>query len=63
MIIEAFANGARSAEDVRRALSTASFNGVAMAYKSDGKGNMANSALIICYDGMSRTPKIVKRYN
>jgi branched-chain amino acid transport system substrate-binding protein len=63
MIIDAVAKGARSAEDLRRALSTGSFNGVAMTYKSDGTGNMANSALIICYDGTSRAPKIVKRYN
>lgn len=63
MIIDAVAKGARSAEDLRRALSSGSFNGVAMTYKSDGTGNMANSALIICYDGTSRAPKIVKRYN
>ena len=36
-----------------------------MAYiqvRSDGKGNMAHDALIICYDGKSRTPRVVKRY-
>lgn len=63
MIIDAVAKGARSAEDVRRALSSGNFKGVAMTYKSDGKGNMANSAVIICYDGTTRTPKIVKRYD
>jgi branched-chain amino acid transport system substrate-binding protein len=34
-----------------------------MTYKSDGKGNMAHSAAIICYDGASRLPKVVKRYD
>ena len=33
-----------------------------MTYKSDGTGNMAHDAVIICYDGADRTPKIVKRY-
>jgi branched-chain amino acid transport system substrate-binding protein len=34
-----------------------------MTYKSDGAGNMAHSAIIACYDGTGRTPKIVKRYD
>jgi branched-chain amino acid transport system substrate-binding protein len=38
------------------------FAGIAMAYESDGKGNMAHDAIIVCYDGTSRTPKIAKRY-
>ncbi len=63
MIIDAVAKGARSAEDIRRALATSSYKGVAMTYKSDGKGNMANSAVLICYDGTTRTPKIAKRYD
>ena len=33
-----------------------------MTYRSDGKGNMAHSASIVCYDGSSRVPSIVKRY-
>ena len=33
-----------------------------MRYRSDGKGNMAHDAVIICYDGSDRTPNIVKRY-
>ena len=36
--------------------------GVAMRYKSDGTGDMAHSAIIVCYDGTSRLPKIVRRY-
>jgi branched-chain amino acid transport system substrate-binding protein len=34
-----------------------------MTYKSDGKGNMAHSAVIICYDGKTRIPKVAKRYD
>lgn len=63
MIIDAVAKGAKTPEQIRKALSEGSYKGLAMAYKSDGKGNMANSAVIICYDGTSRTPKIAKRYN
>jgi branched-chain amino acid transport system substrate-binding protein len=44
-------------------LASATFEGLAMTYKSDGKGNMAHDAIIVCYDGASRTPKIVKRYS
>ncbi|MEJ7667683.1 MAG: ABC transporter substrate-binding protein [Casimicrobiaceae bacterium] len=63
MIIDAAAKGAKTPEDIRKALSSGSYKGIAMTYKSDGKGNMANSAVVICYDGASRTPKIVKRYD
>lgn len=61
MIIAAAAKGAKTPEDMRKALSENSYKGLAMTYKSDGKGNMAHSAMIICYDG-NRTPKIAKRY-
>ena len=63
MIIDAVAKGAKSPEDIRKALSSGSYKGLAMTYKSDGKGNMASSAVVICYDGVSRTPRIAKRYD
>jgi branched-chain amino acid transport system substrate-binding protein len=63
MVLDAVAKGARSAEDVRRALSSSRYDGLAMTYKSDGTGNMAHSALIVCFDGASRVPRIVKRYD
>ena len=63
MIIDAAAKGAKTPEDIRKALASGSYKGIAMTYKSDGKGNMANSAVIICYDGVSRTPRIAKRYD
>jgi branched-chain amino acid transport system substrate-binding protein len=50
------------AKPVYEALATAQIKGLAMTYRSDGKGDMAHDAIIVCYDGKSRTPRIVKRY-
>jgi len=33
-----------------------------MTYRSDGKGNMAHDAVIVCYDGTTRVPRVVRRY-
>lgn len=63
MVLDAVAKGAGTAEEIRNALATTTYKGLAMTYKSDGKGNMAHSAMIVCYDGTSRVPKIVKRYD
>ena len=62
MVLNAAARGARSAEDIQKALAATSYKGLAMTYKSDGRGNMAHSAVMICYDGATRIPKVVKRY-
>lgn len=63
MVVEAVKAGARDADAVRKALSEGTHRGLAMSYRSDGKGNMAHSAVIVCFDGTSRVPKIVKRYD
>jgi branched-chain amino acid transport system substrate-binding protein len=63
MALTAVKNGAKSAEDVRKYMSSSEYQGVAMTYKSDGKGNLAHSVVIVCYDGASLTPKLVKRYD
>lgn len=63
MILDAASHGATTAEEMRKSLSSGSFKGLAMTYKSDGRGNMAHSAVIICYDGISRTPKIARRFD
>jgi branched-chain amino acid transport system substrate-binding protein len=47
---------------VQKALSTGTYKGLGMTYKSDGKGNMAHTGVIVCYDGKTRIPKIAKRY-
>jgi len=62
MLLAAIDAGAKSAADIRAYLSTQRYPGLAMTYASDGKGNMAHSAVILCYTGDSRIPAIVKRY-
>lgn len=62
MVLQALAGGARSPAEVRDYLARESFEGVAMTYRSDGRGNMAHDAVIICYDGSSRIPAVRKRY-
>lgn len=63
MALEAVDKGARTADAVRSYLHAGRYRGLAMTYLSDGKGNMAHSALIVCYDGASRTPRVAKRYD
>lgn len=63
MVLAAVAAGARTAAQVREALAAMTWPGLAMTYKSDGTGNMAHSAMIICYDGQSRVPTVVRRYD
>lgn len=62
MVLEALLAGARTPRDVRDWLATHDYRGLAMNYRSDGRGNMAHSAVILCYDGLSRIPRIVRRY-
>jgi branched-chain amino acid transport system substrate-binding protein len=63
MALEAVSKGATTAEAVTKALATASYQGVAMTYQSDGHGNMAHSAVIVCFDGSTRVPVVVKHYD
>ena len=63
MVLSAVAQGATDAAGVTKALSTTSYKGLAMTYKSNGRGDMAHSAVIICYDGVSRVPKVVAHYD
>jgi branched-chain amino acid transport system substrate-binding protein len=63
MVLEAVARGAQGSVEVTRTLQTGSHRGLAMTYKSDGRGNMAHSAQIVCYDGQTRIPRVVKRYD
>ena len=63
MALQAIAKGSATPAALTTALSTGTYRGLAMTYKSDGKGNMAHSAIIVCYDGKSRVPTIAKRYD
>ena len=62
MAVTAINTDALTPGALRDALSTTSHEGIAMTYKSDGAGNMAHDAVIVCYDGKSRTPSVAKRY-
>lgn len=62
MVLAAVADGARSPAAVRTWLAENRHQGLAMTYESDGTGNMAHDAVIICYRGAGRAPEIVKRY-
>lgn len=62
MVLAALADGASSPHAVRDWLAAHDFAGLAMTYRSDGRGNMAHDAVIVCYDGKSRVPRIAKRY-
>ncbi len=48
---------------VQARLASEDWKGVVTTYKSDGKGNMAHEAEIVCYDGASRVPALAARYN
>lgn len=63
MVLDALAHGAGDAAKMTMALSTSSYAGLAMRYRSDGQGNMAHSAVIVCFDGVSRVPVVVKHYD
>jgi branched-chain amino acid transport system substrate-binding protein len=62
MALAALRAGAHTPAELRDQLAQKTYEGVAMTYRSDGKGNMAHDAVIICYDGRTRTPELVKRY-
>jgi len=62
MALDAMAKGARTGAAVAQALAATTWQGVAMSYRSDGHGNMAHSAVILCYDGTTRLPRIVQHY-
>lgn len=62
MVLAAAASGARDADAMRAALATGRHAGLAMTYRSDGDGNMAHDALVVCYDGRTRVPRVVARY-
>ena len=62
MTLSLIAKGATTAEQLRAALQRETYEGVAMTYKSNGKGDLAHDAEIVCWDGTSRIPKILKHY-
>ena len=63
MVLAAVKAGATTPQAVRDWLASHSYQGLAMTYKSDGRGNMAHSAIILCYDGKTRIPAVVAHYD
>ncbi|MBL8669248.1 MAG: amino acid ABC transporter substrate-binding protein [Alphaproteobacteria bacterium] len=62
MVVAAIRSGARTGPAVRDALARGRHAGAGATYRSDGRGNMAHDAVIVCYDGRSRTPTVTMRY-
>jgi branched-chain amino acid transport system substrate-binding protein len=62
MALSLIAKGANTPSALIEALNTSTYKGVAMTYKSNGKGDLAHDADIVCWDGTSRIPKIVAHY-
>lgn len=62
MALTLIAKGADTPEKLRAALQKETYEGVAMTYKSNGHGDLAHDADIVCWDGTSRIPKIVAHY-
>ncbi len=62
MMLAALESGADTPKKMRAALASGRHPGLAMTYRSDGTGNMAHDAVILCYDGRSRVPRVVRRY-
>lgn len=62
MLLAGLKAGAKDAAQLRNHLASQPHQGLAMRYRSDGKGNMAHDAVIVCFDGKSRVPAIVERY-
>src|SRR3984957_6591550 len=63
MALTLIAKGAKTPEELRAALQKETYEGVAMTYKSNGKGDLSHDAEIVCWDGTSRIPKVVAHYS
>jgi branched-chain amino acid transport system substrate-binding protein len=62
MALSLISKGATTPAALIQALNAGTNKGVAMTYKSNGKGDMAHDADIVCWDGTSRIPKVVAHY-
>lgn len=56
-------NDITTAEEMRAALAGSTYEGVAKTYKSNGNGDMAHDADVVCYDGTSRIPTVARHYS
>jgi branched-chain amino acid transport system substrate-binding protein len=62
MALKLIGEGADTPDELREAFHNSTYEGIAMTYKSDGEGDMAHDADIVCWTGESRVPEIVAHY-
>jgi branched-chain amino acid transport system substrate-binding protein len=62
MALMLIAGGADKPEKLMAGFHGTTYKGVAMTYKSNGKGDMAHDAEIVCWNGTSRIPGVAARY-
>jgi branched-chain amino acid transport system substrate-binding protein len=62
MALTLIAGGADTPEKLMAGFHGATYKGVAMTYKSNGKGDMAHDADIVCWNGTSRIPSVAAHY-
>lgn len=62
MTMSLIEKGAKTPADIIAGLRSTTYKGIAMTYRSNGQGDMAHDADIVCWDGTSRIPKIALHY-
>jgi branched-chain amino acid transport system substrate-binding protein len=62
MALTLIAGGAETPEKLMAGFHGTTYKGVAMTYKSNGKGDMAHDADIVCWNGTSRIPSVAAHY-
>jgi branched-chain amino acid transport system substrate-binding protein len=62
MALSLIAAGADTPEKLIAALHRTTYKGIAMTYKSNGKGDMSHNADIVCWNGTSRIPSQAAHY-
>jgi len=62
MALTLIAGGADTSEKLMAGFHATTYKGVAMTYKSNGKGDMAHDAEIVCWNGTSPIPSVAIHY-
>jgi branched-chain amino acid transport system substrate-binding protein len=62
MTLSLVAAGADTPAKLMAGFHDTTYKGIAMTYKSNGKGDMAHDAEIVCWNGTSRIPSTAARY-
>jgi len=62
MALSLIAGGADTPEKLMAGFHNTTYKGIAMTYKSNGKGDMAHDAEIVCWNGTSPIPSVAIHY-